>query len=206
MKQNPSFLKAPVCQGHCFLIFTGFIGPKFFWLQFLRDSAPFLFQTILVVMGIISWTFCEYILHRFWMHGKHDHAASGNDRLNHQHHHTHPTDIRITGFQRRSGILLATAFLMTGYLLNNYFSLFSGFFAGFTGYGYMHWALHQPWSARIFPALQRQHIHHHLKFPNLCFGVTSTFWDRIFHTQAPKGAVVSDKAYQFYLKGNQKSM
>jgi 4-hydroxysphinganine ceramide fatty acyl 2-hydroxylase len=204
MQPTPSLLKTPVCQGYCFLSYAGFIAPKFIWLGFLKESAPFLFQSILVALGFITWTFFEYILHRFWMHAKHGHAEGRNDRFNHQHHHTHPTDIRVTNSQRTIGLILTVGLLLTGFLLNDYFSLFSGFFTGFASYTMMHWVLHQPWAGHIFPKLQRQHIHHHLKYPNLCFGVTTTVWDSVFHTSAPKGAVIPEKTYRFYLEGNPK--
>lgn len=201
MKKIDTRITTPLCQGYCMLIFTGFVTPKLVWVSLLRHLSPALFQVLLVIVGLFTWTFFEYILHRFWMHGHGEHASDARDRLNHRHHHTHPTDIRITKAQRMAAIGVVIGVLALGFLLDNWFSLASGFITGTVIYMNMHWVLHQDWAKSFVPKLQQQHIHHHLKFPNHGFGVTTRFWDRMFGTTAPSGATISAKVYRFYIDG-----
>ena len=205
MEQKPTLLHSPICQGYCFLTFTGLLTSALLGAGNLRSDAPFTFQSILLLLGIIGWTFFEYVLHRFWMHRKHGYVEGGNDIFNHQHHHTHPTEMWINARHRALALLVTATLVTTGFLMNNYFSLLSGFFVGLIIYTNMHWALHQSWGRKFFPGLQQQHIQHHLKYTDLCFGVTTTAWDRAFHTRAPRKAVITDKAYRFYIEGPSRS-
>ena len=204
MNSKTTLLHSPVCQGYCFLTFTGLLTSAFFGAGLLRVASPLLFQITLIVLGFFGWTFFEYVLHRFWMHRKHGYVEGGNDIFNHQHHHTHPTDMWINGRHRAVALLVTTALVTAGLLMNNYFSFISGFFVGLIIYTNMHWALHQSWGRDFFPGLQQQHIQHHLKYTDLCFGVTTTAWDRVFRTTAPKHAVITDKVYRFYIEGPSK--
>jgi sterol desaturase/sphingolipid hydroxylase (fatty acid hydroxylase superfamily) len=201
MKQFQLKFDKPVCQGYCMLVFTSFVMPKLVWVSLLRDISPALFQIMPVLLGVFAWTFFEYILHRFWMHGHRDAAADERDLLNHRHHHTHPTDIRITRAQRMAALFVVTGIMALGFWMNNWFSLASGFIMGAVIYLNMHWVLHQGWAHRVLPGLQEQHVLHHLKHPDHAFGVTTGIWDRLFGTRAPSTTVITEKVYRFYIDG-----
>ena len=191
----------PLCQGYCMIAFLVVLAPKFIWLGLLRSYSPFLSYMATLLMGWFTWTFVEYILHRFWMHGGHRRKASENDAFNHHHHHTHPTEIRVTSKQRVTGIALVVLVLGLSTVLGEWFTVVAGFVIGFVAFINMHWVLHQEWAKRFIPKLQEQHIHHHLKFPNHACGITTRLWDRMFGTTAPHGALISAKVYRFYIDG-----
>ena len=164
----------------------------------LRERTPAIFHLLLFGWGWVSWTFVEYMSHRFWMHSSKHEAADKNDFANHHYHHTHPTEIRVTPVHR---LILCAGFLvlvLTAIRLNGYFTLVTGFFAGFTLYFFMHVLLHKSWAAKIVGTLQEYHIYHHCKYTNRCFGVTVTWWDRVFGTTPPRHAKISDRIRSFY--------
>ena len=191
----------PLCQGYCMLAFLVALTPKFIWLGFIRAYSPALSYVASVFLGWFIWTFFEYIMHRFWMHGQHHKKTSDSDPFNHHHHHTHPTEIMVTTKQRWTGIMLVITLLALSTVLGDWFTILTGFVIGFVAFINMHWVLHQVWANRLVPKLQEQHIHHHLKYPDHAFGVTTRFWDRMFRTTAPRGALISAKVYRFYFDG-----
>lgn len=163
----------------------------------LRERLPMIFHTLLFVWGWVSWTFIEYIAHRFWMHA-HRGAADKNDFANHHYHHTHPTEIRVTPVHRSILCIGMALMVCASFWLNNYFTGIAGFFFGFTLYFFMHVLLHKSWAARFVGKLQEYHIYHHCKYTNRCFGVTVTWWDQVFKTTPPAGAKIPDRIREFY--------
>lgn len=165
-------------------------------LSFLSTYSTILFHGGLLFFGWISWTFLEYLAHRFWLHG-----PGSRDLLKHAYHHAHPTEIEVTGRQRLFIALSAVAVLYIAYRLKNYFTIFSGFYVGMVGYLFIHMLVHKKWFGKYFPRLQQFHILHHLKLPNHCFGVSVYLWDFVFNTVPPKKEMPSDRVVQFYFHG-----
>lgn len=159
-------------------------------------------QIILFLFGWISWTFLEYIVHRFWMHYR-PAAGKPRDQSNHQYHHAHPTEIKITDTHRLFLLLPGIMILLISIYLQNYFIVFAGLYAGFLTYLFMHVVLHRKWSAMLFPRLLQNHMLHHCRFPNKCFGITVTWWDTLFGTAAPVKFIISEKIKRYYFKETQ---
>lgn len=158
---------------------------------------PWFSQAILFINGWLSWTFIEYIAHRFWMHNKT--AQKEKPTLGrHMYHHTHPTEIKITNSDRLFLLAIGILTIFIAFYLHNYFILFAGFYSGFVSYTFMHVILHRKWSKNLFPGLLQNHILHHCKFSNKCFGVTVTWWDKIFETSAPRSYQISEKVISYY--------
>jgi sterol desaturase/sphingolipid hydroxylase (fatty acid hydroxylase superfamily) len=187
---------------------VGFVQAlAFFMLLFFLLLAPAVliktnrvyFHLLLLFNGWLTWTFTEYCQHRFHSHAVATRHQNGLITL-HQYHHHHPTDIKISPLLRMTLFTLSVLFICLAIRLNNYFTLFAGYFLGFTGYTFMHWFLHIKVSARIFPVLHRFHIHHHCKYPDHCFGVSVPWWDQLFKTVPQKDAVISDRILTFYYK------
>ncbi len=179
-----------------FLIISGIYLVTVFF--FIKDS--WAFYPALFVLGWFTWTFTEYILHRFWMH----HKDGGNHKQmssTHHHHHTHPTDISVTPLQRFLLVLISTVLILVSILVFDYLLILAGFFLGFAGYTCIHWLLHQKWSAYLFPRLHKFHIYHHCKYPETCFGVSVCWWDILFKTTPPSEAVLSKRIVEFYYTG-----
>jgi len=186
----------------CFFVYLAPAIVIVFVAILIRSHFPILFHALLFGWGWISWTFLEYIGHRFWMHAHRVNAVGKRDFANHQHHHTHPTQIRVTPSHR---FLLSIGFALLIWLavrLDGYFTLITGFFCGFTLYFFMHALLHKAWASKFVGRLQEYHIYHHCKYTNRCFGVTVTWWDQIFGTTPPAGARIPEKTRNFYFGKN----
>ncbi len=183
-------------QFYCYCIYC-LPATMLFIVSWYTKTQPVIFQTILFFWGWLTWTFVEYISHRFWMHSK-PRMRQQKDFGNHQHHHSHPTEIRITGRQRFLLLIGILVMLTVSVLLQNYFIVAAGFYSGFVCYTFMHVILHKKWSAKIFPRLHQYHIYHHCKYPNRCFGICVTWWDVVFGTDPPKTARISDRIKSFY--------
>ena len=181
-------------------IFIGLSTVLLWSLHTTLYTYPLLHGAGLLWFGWWCWTFAEYIAHRFFMHPHHAKNKHGKGR--HHDHHLHPTAIKVTSRQRLlfAGILMILIGL--NIILPRYFIIFTGLFSGFVWYCYMHVILHQPWTARLFPRLQQYHVYHHCKYPDKCFGVSVTWWDRICNTTPPKEAVISDRIRHFYFSGS----
>ncbi len=163
----------------------------------IKEFLPWLSQFILISLGWLTWTFLEYIAHRFWMHNK---PANREKQAfsNHLHHHTHPTELKVSNSERILLLVTGILILIIGIYFHNYFILFAGFYWGFLSYTFMHVILHRKWAKTLFPGLLQNHILHHCKFTNRCFGVTVTWWDKIFATAAPSRYQISEKVISYY--------
>jgi 4-hydroxysphinganine ceramide fatty acyl 2-hydroxylase len=148
--------------------------------------------------GWIAWTLTEYSMHRWAFHEKLEKRDNPKDPFNHLQHHTHPGDMLITPVMRGLGILavgFAIWSLSSGPVLLTYFT---GWLCGLALYSFMHYFLHQPVAARIVPNLVRQHIWHHCKYPDKCFGVCTTFWDNAFKTLPADFHALPESRIRFY--------
>ena len=83
----------------CFWIFLLPASLLLVLANFFRPVSVAFSQATLFIFGWISWTFGEYIAHRFWMHNR---PETGKPRkiTNHQYHHTHPTELKIKDSHR----------------------------------------------------------------------------------------------------------
>jgi hypothetical protein len=181
----------------CLAVFSSLLLPAAAITLYVKDYSMLLFQVLLLLTGWFTWTFTEYILHRFWMHRKS--GGEGNKLVQgHHHHHTHPTEIKVTVWQRVLMLAVLAALSIISYYLQNYFTFFTGLCFGVAGYFTMHKIIHQPWAARVFHRLFRYHIYHHCKYPNTCFGISVPWWDDLFQS-VPPDPKVTDRIVAFYL-------
>jgi hypothetical protein len=154
---------------------------------------------LLFASGWLTWTYLEYFLHRFWMH---NHFKNLNSAVfeAHMYHHKHPQEIKINGFHRTilttGGIFISALAI----LMNNYFTIFLGFYIGMTFYSLLHILLHKRWGKYIFPNIQKAHMHHHGRHPDKGFSFSTIIWDWMFGTLPPKEEVITEKMLRFYFK------
>ncbi|HEX4958398.1 MAG TPA: sterol desaturase family protein [Lacibacter sp.] len=184
-------------QAVCFLIFSFLLAVIITVALFLKNNRPFFFHVILFGSGWFTWTFLEYVMHRFWTHGD---KADKNSLViqRHLHHHTHPTDIKVTSKDRFILIGISAVALLIAAWLQNFFTFFAGICAGISWFFHIHYFLHQTWAKKVFPRLLNFHIVHHCKFPNRCFCFSLTLWDDLFNTGIPPGTVISPLIIDFY--------
>jgi len=147
---------------------------------------PALTTFLLFFSGILYWTFFEYLAHRYIFHW-----VSENVKIQkvayimHGNHHEYPRDRdRLFMPPVPSLILSSTLFGLHYLLLGNYnWAFFPGFMFGYLLYASMHYAIHafEPPFAFMKP-LWRNHQMHHYRNEHLGFGVSNTFWDKVFGT------------------------
>jgi hypothetical protein len=184
----------------CVISYMAMLLPIMAIISIIRHSFPFVFHALLFLTGWCTWTFIEYILHRFWMHDKSSNSAMAQT---HHHHHTHPTEIIVTNMQRLIMLVVVVILFLIAGRLDDYFTGVVGLFFGIEGYFMMHQFLHLKISQRIFKKLVRYHIYHHCKYPNTCYGVSVPWWDDIFKT-VPTSPKLTQRIIDFYFKGNEK--
>lgn len=183
----------------CIRVFLSIIFPAMMILVLSRSYFPLLFQPGLLFTGWFTWTFAEYMLHRFGHHSQNKKKHTHSQEL-HQHHHTHPTEIKVTPGLRLFLFALSSTCLWLSFMLNNYFTFLCGIVCGIALFFFMHYILHHKWSAKFFPRLHRFHIYHHCKFPDRCHGISVHWWDYIFGTVPEKQPDISKKVLAFYYK------
>ena len=134
----------------------------------------------LLLAGFLAWPLLEYIVHRFVLHGPWRAL-----RKDHTLHHGDPRMTRLTGWYAHplTGIAVgapiaalsspaAAALIMSGIL------------AGYAWFRVVHRIVHfhdDTLAPRLLGTRLSQHVRHHDQ-PDRLFGVTTSFWDRVFGT------------------------
>lgn len=165
----------------------------------LKGNYPFLFHFLLFLIGWIIWTWIEYHYHRFLLHPKTEGGKTGTSQT-HQHHHRDPSQFETTWSHRILLLIFSCVFIYTAYWLNNYFTLFSGLFWGWTAFCYIHYLLHKKWTKPFIPRHHEFHIAHHCRYTDKCFGVSVIWWDILFDTFPEKNISVNNRILYLYYK------
>ena len=99
-------------------------------------------------------------------------------------HHEHPKDKDRLLMPPLPGTLIALFLLSFWYIIlgNNSFALMAGVINGYLLYGYIHYTVHANPKHKLFRRWWKHHALHHHKFHDKAFGVSTSFWDRIFGT------------------------
>lgn len=168
---------------------TLFVAPlALYFLISIKESLSFSQVMACFVVGILWWSFLEYMIHRFFFHW-----ASYLKKLTyyigsfHLYHHRIPKDQRVY----TSGIAPAVFWSVISI---NFFPIF--FTQGETylislvtllsyfTYEFAHYHAHVTEAkSGYLKFIQQNHLHHHLN-PKVNFGQTSPLWDIIFGTYA----------------------
>jgi sterol desaturase/sphingolipid hydroxylase (fatty acid hydroxylase superfamily) len=133
--------------------------------------------------GLLTWTFLEYVLHRYVYHEVKSFLSVG-----HGLHHDAPKELIGVPWYLTSAIVVALYGAVTQVFAPGATGLVMGFaWLGYMGYcllhhGSHHWRFEQPY----FRAMKRHHLVHHA-FPEFNWGFTTSLWDRAFGTyKAPR--------------------
>jgi sterol desaturase/sphingolipid hydroxylase (fatty acid hydroxylase superfamily) len=148
----------------------------------------------LFALGVFFWTFAEYILHRYLFHWVNDSKLVQRFHfIMHGSHHQYPRDKSRLLMPPVPGLIMAGILFAIFYLLFSLlqipdfcFGFFPGFFTGYLLYSFLHRAIHVQRPPKRFKHIWLHHNIHHYKYPDKAFGVSSTFWDRVFGTMPPK--------------------
>ena len=134
----------------------------------------------LSLLGLVTWTLVEYLLHRFVLHGLQPFQAW------HAEHHRRPRALIGTPTILSAGLITALVFIPALVLSDLWraIALTFGLLTGYLVYAVVHHATHH-WSAdsNWLRRLKRHHaLHHSPVMPAARYGVTSALWDIVFRT------------------------
>ncbi|KAI1279818.1 inositolphosphorylceramide-B C-26 hydroxylase [Xylaria sp. FL0933] len=146
------------------------------------------------LFGVFIWTLVEYILHRCLFHL--DYYLPDNrvgitlHFLLHGVHHYLPMDKYRLVMPPTLFLVLATPFWKLAHTLFFFnwhlaTAIYCGGIFGYVMYDMTHYFLHHQNLPLWYKGLKKYHLAHHFLDYELGFGVTSAFWDRIFHTELP---------------------
>ena len=143
-------------------------------------------------LGVFSWTFAEYVAHRWLMHGGRGRRLVSRE---HRAHHARP---EATDAKRRAvGYAAVILPVATGVAVarRRLWPLAVGWAVGYAGYEQFHWREHHRSPlvgsplARWEREARRRHFAHHFVAARANFGVTTSLWDRMFRTARPMDVV-----------------
>ena len=144
-------------------------------------SIPFGFGLAVAVLGIIAFTFVEYMMHKHFFHMEPDTPIK--DKLQygiHGVHHDYPRDKdRLAMPPFVSAAYAAILYLVFTLLMGDFALYFlPGFLLGYSGYLGVHYVVHVYNPPKNFlKVLWVNHAIHHYKNPDSAFGVSSPLWD-----------------------------
>lgn len=144
----------------------------------------------LFFIGFVSFTFVEYLLHRYVYHlSTHTAWRRKFQYMAHGVHHEFPKDKDRLAMPPLLSITVATILLLLFRLVMGdfAFAFLPGFLAGYAFYLSVHYVVHiyQP-PKNFLKFLWVNHSIHHYKDGDHVFGVSSPLWDYVFGTMRPK--------------------
>jgi sterol desaturase/sphingolipid hydroxylase (fatty acid hydroxylase superfamily) len=154
-------------------------------------NIPFVNILYYILLGIVVWTFTEYMLHRFIFHYKP--KSEFGEKLHfifHGVHHDYPNDSRRLVMPPSVSLPLAILFYLLFQAIlgkSHVAPFFVGFLTGYLFYDMTHYAVHHFGIRNNFwLALKKHHMRHHFQDAENGFGVSSPVWDYIIGTDFPK--------------------
>jgi len=138
------------------------------------------------VVGFISFTWVEYMAHRYLFH-MHT-STTSREKIQytiHGVHHEFPKDKDRLAMPPLLSITISTLLLLLLRLIMGdfVFSFLPGFLTGYAFYLSIHYLVHvYPSPRNFFKALWVNHSIHHYKGGEYVFGVSSPLWDYIYGT------------------------
>lgn len=146
-------------------------------------AGPVALAVGVVAAGLWGWTFLEYFLHRWIMHGPPSVARTG-----HAHHHANPTALVSAPFALVFLVAFGLWSVLGLVLPSDPTALFiGGMYTGYNLYGVIHHVEHRcdAFVARVGYLRRHDGLHDvHHAWQDVNFGVTTLFWDRVFGTYA----------------------
>jgi 4-hydroxysphinganine ceramide fatty acyl 2-hydroxylase len=147
---------------------------------------------VLFLLGILAFTWVEYIVHRYLFHmPTYTKAREKLQYTMHGVHHEFPKDKDRLAMPPLLSITIATILLLVFRVVlgDLTFAFLPGFLVGYALYLAIHYMVHayQP-PKNFLKALWINHGIHHYKYKDgeIVFGVSSPLWDYIYGTMRPK--------------------
>lgn len=175
------------------LPFTVFVAASVWTMSEL----PILTRFFWFGVGVMSWTFLEYLLHRFVLHyePKSPVTRAVLNRLHIFHHHYPKDQSQVCipfVLQLPVWSLLYLASVAVGAHAEKALMFMSALATAMVMYDIVHFAVHYAEAdSGFFQTMKRQHMRHHFADHNRRFGVTTPLWDIVFGTYSDSS--VSDR-------------
>ena len=160
-------------------------------LNFKYTNNNLLITMLLFGSGLITWSFMEYVLHRWVFHIDEYLPFKFAKRFHyiiHGVHHENPKDAERLFMPPIPGLIISfLLFLCWSILLKlNAFAFMAGLVNGYLLYAYIHYTVHSKPINPKYRKLWTHHAMHHYKYEDKAFGVSSPIWDIVFNTMPPK--------------------
>ena len=156
------------------------------YLSFAQKKLSVLTVFIFFVVGVLTWTLLEYVIHRYVFHyapktrlGKLLHF------IMHGVHHDYPNDATRLVMPPIISVPLAIIFYVVFIFTLGRFApaALAGFGFGYVCYDSIHYATHHFAMKRgIWRWLKQYHLRHHYQDDHAGYGVSSPLWDYVFKT------------------------
>jgi sterol desaturase/sphingolipid hydroxylase (fatty acid hydroxylase superfamily) len=170
-------------------IFFSYAAVLLYWSITHTSLSPW--TTIgMFVLGVISFTWVEYNVHRYVFHMQtYTKLREKLQYTMHGVHHEFPKDKDRLAMPPLLSVTIATILLLLFRLIlgDLVFSFLPGFLVGYAYYLSIHYMVHafQP-PKNFLKVLWVNHSMHHYKHGELIFGVSSPLWDYIYGTMQDK--------------------
>jgi 4-hydroxysphinganine ceramide fatty acyl 2-hydroxylase len=190
MFKNPTLEK--LSRTHISIPISMFLGISLisFYYAYTTTNIPILVGMLVLLAGLIAFSFVEYMLHKYFFHMEPDTPIK--DKLQysvHGVHHDYPKDKdRLAMPPFISAAYTLIFYVVFTLIMGNYALYFlPGFLMGYAAYLGVHFAVHafQP-PKNFLKILWVNHAVHHYKDPDVAFGVSSPLWDYILGTMPKK--------------------
>jgi sterol desaturase/sphingolipid hydroxylase (fatty acid hydroxylase superfamily) len=152
-----------------------------------RNRLSILAIAVLFGIGMLMWTFFEYLMHRYVFH--YEPKSAWGKQLHfivHGVHHDYPNDASRLVMPPVLSIPIAVVMYFVFWFAFGQFApaLSAGFAFGYVCYDSIHYATHHITATRgPFAWLKQYHLRHHYKDDHAGYGVSSPLWDYIFGTR-----------------------
>jgi sterol desaturase/sphingolipid hydroxylase (fatty acid hydroxylase superfamily) len=156
----------------------------------VSTSIPLGLGLAFFALGILAFTFVEYMMHKHFFHMEPDTPFKDKLQYNvHGVHHDYPKDKDRLAMPPFVSAAYAAIFYLVFTLIMGDFALYflPGFLFGYAGYLGVHYAVHAYNPPKNFlKVLWVNHAIHHYKDPDSSFGVSSPLWDYLLGTLPKK--------------------
>ena len=156
------------------------------WYGVQRLQLAPLLLLVLLLSGLLFFTWVEYTVHRRFYHMRTDSPRKARVQyVFHGVHHEHPRDRRRLALPPLMSVLVAGAFVGIFRMLLGPMGIVlgGGFLMGYATYLLIHYAIHvYPPPRNMLAALWKHHNLHHYVGDTAGFGVSSPFWDLVYGT------------------------
>jgi sterol desaturase/sphingolipid hydroxylase (fatty acid hydroxylase superfamily) len=176
-------------------------SPVVIWCIYTGLSSfdyPILKFAGIFMIGLISWTVTEYVMHRFVFH--YHPSSKFGQRIHfimHGVHHDYPNDSRRLVLPPSISLPLALAFyflftsIFSGYF---FYPFYAGFILGYIAYDTLHYAIHHVnFKGKLWNVLKTHHLKHHYNDDTKGYGVSSPLWDLIVGSDFDKKNLSTNK-------------